>query len=211
MIVRVTGKVIEVGAQNATVSTGALAYEILIPTSFAKKLSENLTEEQITFYTIQYMEGSSGHGNQFFRLVGFEREIEKVFFQVYTSVEGLGYRTALKSLVLPIPQIASAIESGDVNTLKKMPHVGGRTAQKMIASLKGRMQKFLLDQNTQPLTVPIESDVQQEVLQVLLQIGYNRAEAERLIARALSDPQDSLTAEDLIQKIFRQNQSQVHS
>ena len=186
---------------------GDLAYEILVPTSVAahyrKNPGEAALKEPETFYTIQYIEGSQGRGNQFVRLVGFKRRVEKEFFQIYTSVEGVGYKTALRSLVFPIQKIALAIERNDPATLKKLPQIGARTAEKMVATLKGRMQKFALDLSAEPLTAGPETDMSLEVLQVLKQVGYGETESAALISRALAGNAKIKSAEEMIQEIFK--------
>jgi Holliday junction DNA helicase RuvA len=209
MIAQITGQVIEVGETTVVLQVGTVAYEIFVPSGvvqhYKNPAEKNGTpaEQSATFYTIQYIEGATGHGNQFFRLVGFRRRIEKDFFQLYTGVEGIGYKTALKSLIFPIQKIALAIETGDTATLKKLPHIGARTAEKMVATLKGRMQKFTLDQEGRPLTSAVDSDFNAEALQVLRQVGYADAEAAVLIEKALQRNPKIQSTEDMIQEIFR--------
>ena len=219
MIAQISGTVIEVRENAVVLQVNEIGYEIFVPSSvinsFRKKSQEakpsrplgketsKETNSSDIFYTIQYLEGSSGHGNQFVRLVGFKRSIEKEFFQVYTSVEGIGYKTALKSLILPIHKIALAIETNDLTTLKKLPHIGSRTAEKMVATLKGRMQKFALDLQATPLTVRSEEDFHSEVLQVLYQIGYKDSEALELMESALQKNPKIKNAEEMIQQIFK--------
>ena len=207
MIVQISGNVAAVGENSITLQVGDLAYEIFVPTSVVNSTRKNQNgnglKEPDTFYTIHYIEGSTGRGNQFVRLVGFKRKIEKEFFQLYTSVEGIGYKTALKSLIFPIQKIALAIERNDLITLKKLPHIGARTAEKMVATLKGRMQKFALDLEDQPLTVQPQSDLHSEVLQVLRQIGYQQPEADLLVEKAFQSNPKIKTAEEMIQEIFR--------
>lgn len=204
MISQISGKVASVEENSLTLEVDALAYEIFVPTSvvafYRKQNGDNAPE---TFYTIQYIEGASGRGNQFMRLVGFKRRVEKEFFQLYTSVEGVGYKTALKSLIFPIQKIALAIERNDLATLKKLPHIGPRTAEKMVATLKGRMQKFALDMSAEPLTAGPETDISSEVLQVLKQVGYGEAESSELISKALSGGSKINSAEEMIREIFR--------
>jgi len=209
MISQITGNVIEVSDNAVTLQVSDIAYEIFVPTGvieYYKKQGNGSGDKAsgpVTFYTIQYIEGSSGHGNQFVRLVGFRRKIEKDFFRLYTSVEGIGYRTALKSLILPIQKIALAIEKNDILTLKKLPQIGSRTAEKMVATLKGRMQKFTLDLENRPLTSRIEPDMNSEVIQVLKQVGYAENEALMLIEKALEKNPKIKAAEEMIQEIFR--------
>ncbi len=208
MIVQISGKVVDINEFSVTLQVGDLAYEIFVPTSVVEHYRKNpkaqngASQDPDIFYTIQYIEGASGHGNQFMRLVGFRRKLEKEFFQLYTSVEGIGYKTALKSLMLPIPKIALAIEQNDLATLKKLPHVGGRTAEKMVATLRGRMKKFSLDLESQPLTVSTEPDLHSEVLQVLKQVGYGEQESDSLIQKVLVKNPKIKSAEEMIQEIF---------
>lgn len=209
MIAQISGNVIAVGENSITLEVGELAYELFVPSSvissYRKKPngSKQADKQKDTFFTIQYIEGSSGHGNQFVRLVGFKRKIEKDFFQLYTSVEGIGYKTALKSLILPMQKIALAIETNDVASLKKLPQIGPRTAEKMIATLKGRMKKFTLDLESQPLSIQPEADFHSEVVQVLLQLGYQESEAATLISKAAERNQKIKTSEEMISEIFQ--------
>lgn len=207
MIVQISGNVIDVGENSVTIEVGDIAHEILVPTSvvnsYRGKLKGREDDGKDVFYTIQYIEGSSGHGNQFMRLVGFKRKIEKDFFQLYTSVEGIGYKTALKSLIFPIQKIALAVEKNDIVVLKKLPHIGTRTAEKMVATLKGRMQKFTLDLENQPLAAHPQSDLHSEVLQVLSQVGYREQESSLLIEKAMEASPGMETSEEVIQEIFK--------
>ena len=208
MISQIIGKVIEIGESSITLQVNHLSYEILVPGSvignYRKKIKEGCQNgEEECFFTIQYIEGSSGHGNQFVRLVGFKRRIEKDFFQLYTSVEGIGYKTALKSLMLPIQKIALAIENSDYASLKKLPHIGSRTAEKMVATLRGRMKKFTLDAVSSPLSQEIEPDYTLEVTQVLEQVGYSNVQAMELIAAVIQKNPNIKNSQELIQEIFK--------
>ena len=208
MLCQISGNIIEVGENSVTLQVDQLSYEILVPTSvvnYYRKIKNGAElKEQETFYTIQYIEGSTGRGNQFMRLVGFKRKVEKDFFQLYTSVEGIGYKTALRSLIFPIQKIALAIERNDLPALKKLPHIGSRTAEKMVATLKGRMQKFALDLAEEPLSAGGEpSDLHSEAMQVLRQVGYGESESMRLIEKALESNARIKTTEEMIQEIFR--------
>jgi len=77
-------------------------------------------------------------------LVGFNFDIEKEFFEKFIKVEAIGPTAAVKALVLPVPEIARAIEERDVRTLEKMKGIGKRTAEKIVATLNGKVGKFAL-------------------------------------------------------------------
>jgi len=55
----------------------------------------------------------------------------------------------VKALVMPIPKIAKAIEERDSRTLERLKGVGKRTADKIIATLQGKVGKFALMRSDQ--------------------------------------------------------------
>ena len=125
MIAQITGTVQEVGDNSVLLKVGDICYEVLVPSSVVSgyrkkdKPVKNEKPSVDTFFTIQYIEGSSGHGNQFMRLVGFRRKIEKVFSSIPAwRVSATAQRSA------PCPahsKIAGAIERNDLPTLQKLP------------------------------------------------------------------------------------------
>ena len=72
-------------------------------------------------------------------LVGFLRRAERDFFRKFTSVEGIGPSKAVKAMNVSISTIARAIEQEDRATLTRLPGIGARGADKIIASLRGKV------------------------------------------------------------------------
>ena len=154
MISRLRGKLVQVTDQHALVENNGLSYEVLIPSGLAMRLKEaNQLNAEITFETIYYIEAGDKKSNEFPRLVGFLDPIDREFFSLWTQVPGLGMKKALKSLVLPIKEIATAIETKDSGTLGRLPGVGGRLSEKIIAELHGKTAKFALSKAEEPLAV----------------------------------------------------------
>ncbi|HLN14607.1 MAG TPA: Holliday junction branch migration protein RuvA, partial [bacterium] len=116
-------------------------------------------------------------------LVGFLREIEQEFFERFITVDGLGPTKAMKAIVHPVEQVADAIERKDVAFLRRLPGIGGRTAEKIVASLNGKMGKYALLRTE--AAVPAEAtaeDFREEVLEVLTgQLGHRSTEAKRMV------------------------------
>jgi Holliday junction DNA helicase RuvA len=140
--------------------------------------------------------------------VGFAEAIDKEFFSLYTSVSGLGIKKALKSLTMPINEIARAIETEDVSTLKKLPGIGGRLAEKIIAALKGKTARFALAKESKALARPeVRPDYAEEVMAILLQLQYKKSEAQAMLERALSTGKRFKSSEDLLQQMFSQSKS----
>lgn len=204
MISRVTGKLIQLREDRATVEQNGIAYDLLIPSGIVHRL-RGMRGREVTFYTFHYLEGGMGVSNPIPRLAGFTNDIEREFFEKLITVQGMGIRVALKALSVPVQSIARAIETKDVAALVSLPGVGRRTAEKIIAELNGKLAKFALLRDDEEIREPThEPDFKDEVVEVLLQLGYSQAESEVLLRRALSSDAHADTAEDLIREIFKQ-------
>ncbi len=177
----------------------------MLPSALAESLRSNgVLGSEMTFHTIDYIEGGQ-IGNQHPRLVGFADPIDKEFFSVFTTVPGLGIKKGLKSLTMPISDIARAIETNDTSVLQKLPGVGGRLAEKIIAELKGKTARFALAKGSKPLAIiEVKPDHADEVLEILLQLQYRRAEAQTMLDRAISTGKRFKSSEEMLQQIFKQ-------
>ncbi len=204
MISRITGKLIQLREDRVTVEHNGMAYDILIPSGIVHRLRE-MRGKEITFYTFHYLEGGMGVSNPIPRLAGFLSEIDREFFEKLITVPGMGIKAALKTLSAPVQGIARAIENKDVATLISLPGIGRRTAEKIIAELNGKLAKFALIREDEAIRAPVEEpDFKDEVIEVLLQLGYSPGESEMLLRRALSSGVKAETAEELIREIFKE-------
>ena len=137
-------------------------------------------------------------------MIGFNLEVEKEFFQYFISVEAVGVLKAIKALTIPVREIARAIESKDVNTLKRLKGIGDRTARKIIATLEGKMDKFALIQPTEKVEIPMVEDFSQQVLDVLVeQLGYKITAAKQMISDAMKRNTAISTPEELFEEVYR--------
>ena len=102
-------------------------------------------------------------------------------------------------------EIAHAIESGDVKTLKQLSGIGARTAHKIVASLQGKMNKFaLIRKEKNGVPAPLDEDFVQMVMDVLVsQLGYKTTDARQMIADAIKRDDTITTAEQLFDEIYR--------
>ena len=138
-------------------------------------------------------------------LVGFISYSDKEFFEQLIQVEGIGPVKAANSLVFPINIIINAIETEDNSLLEQMPGIGSRAAQKIIASLNGK----LTYQNEVNLTdsaefKPIDS-IFEEALSVLISLGYKNNEARNAINEVLSENEKNLDVENIVREVLKKN------
>ena len=209
MISRLMGTLVEVGEQYALVENRGVFYEVLVPSGLAERLKSNGgIGGTIRFETLYYIEAGERKSSHYPRLVGFTDPVDREFFSLLIRVPGLGVRKALKSLVMPIREIAAAIETKNAASLNRLPGVGGRLAEKIIAELHGKTAKFALSRSEEALAAPSAAPVSfaDEAREVLIQLQYKQSEADELIRAALGADPAIESVEKLISIIFRNEQ-----
>ncbi|BBO79184.1 Holliday junction ATP-dependent DNA helicase RuvA [Desulfosarcina widdelii] len=180
---------------------GHVGYEILVPVVVMESLADKEIGDEVSLHI--YYQQTERQPKPV--LIGFNLEAEKEFFQYFISVEAIGPLKAVKALNIPVGDIAHAIESGDVKTLKRLSGIGDRTAHKIVASLKGKMNRFALIRHEKNApTVPADEDFVQMVMDVLIsQLGYKTTDARQMVAEAMKRDSRIATAEDLFDEIYR--------
>ena len=207
MIVKIHGTLAGVEKDQALVEINGITYGVLISKAVAAELiTAGAVGEETTLHTISYIEGNPGMGNLIPRLVGFPDKTDLEFFSMLTTVQGLGVKKALRALAIPVREVARAIELNDVATLKNMPEIGGKTAQKIIVELQGKVTRFaLIDEeaaSSQP-SVSADEEYVRDAVDILLQLQYTELEAESLVRQTIRQYPDITAAEEIIQLIFK--------
>ena len=193
------------------VRSGSLCYEVFVPSGIASRLRhapESERRNPLTLYTIYYIDGGLGGGHLTPKLVGFLDPLDREFFEAFTTVPGVGFMKALKCLVQPLNEIAQAIERGDTAFLTGLPGVGAKTAERIITELRGKMAKFALAPSDVPLSIETEpaSELKTEALQVLEQLEYSRADAQRMVADIFARYKGLKSVEEFLRRAFEQRQ-----
>jgi len=201
VICRLTGRVASVREQAALVEVGGLCYEALVPASSLPDL-ERLVGEEVTLFTIQYFEGNPTGTHMVPRMIGFLRETDREFFNTFTKVKGISIRKALRAMAVPPHQLAAAIEHGDERLLSTLPEIGKKTAQQVIHDLRGKVVRFLIE-TAAPTPVHEMTDAQKVALEILVQWGDKRADAQRWITAAVENEKALTKPEDIVRAAYR--------
>lgn len=186
MIVRMTGVISEIQEGHAVVDRDGIAYEVLVCGYAAAELSACQGQER-TLHMMEYFEGSAAGGNLIPRLVGFLHPEDRAFFERFITVKGIGVRKALKALTQPVAAVASAIEAGDAKALARLPGIGKRAADQIIAELKGKVTAFAasaVDIEAPPPPAEGLDAQQHDAAEVMVALGERRADAHRWLARS---------------------------
>jgi len=203
MIGYIEGKLLKKENERILLLANQVGYEVLLPEVVMKTLKAKTVGDEVSLYI--YYQQTERQPKPV--LIGFNFEAEKEFFQYFISVEDIGVLKAVRALNIPVSEIARAIESKNIGKLKQLKGIGNRTAQKIIATLEGKMNKFALirkeEQNDMPVTQAIE-DFSKQVLDVLIeQLGHKTQVAKKMIAEARERNGSIKTPEELFEEVYR--------
>jgi Holliday junction DNA helicase RuvA len=204
MISQITGTIQSFSENLLVVQTTGLSYEVQIPTAVMKGLNSRLSRDAtISLVTFHYHQTDPSKSIPI--LIGFANRVEREFFEKFITVSGVGPKAAVRALSMPLPEIAQAIDAGDVAYLKSLPGVGEQRAREIVAKLQGKMGKFgLIQADGGTSSEPVKSDIQDEALEVLLQLQYKKDEAKEMIRKAFQRSPKLQTVEEVLNEVYRQ-------
>jgi len=140
-------------------------------------------------------------------LVGFRHSAERTFFEQLVQVEGIGPIKAASALVLPVSIIATAIETEDITILQQLPGIGNRAAQKIIATLKGKVSATaLLRDGLDPdnKSTSEQLGIRNEAIEALLTLGYRNNEAKNQVDGVINNSNEIIeSVEEILKEVFR--------
>jgi Holliday junction DNA helicase RuvA len=204
MIGYIEGKILKKEDERVLVLANQVGYDILLPAFVMETLASQNVGDEIALY-IFYQQTERQPKPV---LIGFNLEAEKEFFQSFISVEDIGPLKAVKALSVPVSEVAHAIENRDVKSLTRLKGIGARTAQKIIASLEGKMGKFALIRKTDKQETKAADDFPEQVYEVLVkQLGHKASDAKRMVADALKRKPFLSSPEELMDEIYRGEQT----
>jgi Holliday junction DNA helicase RuvA len=176
MIAHLRGKLLAKHPNQAVVETAGVGYDVTItvPTfsdlpavgaEIALHVHTHVREDQIALY-------------------GFLRPSEKLLFEKLITVSGIGPKLAVTILSgMAADEMVGAIRGNDVARLTRIPGIGRKTAERMVLELRDKLPEVSL---TIPAAPPV-SAVEEDVLSALVNLGYQRAAAEKVLAALPKD------------------------
>ena len=200
MITRLRGKLVAVDKGTVMVAVEAITYELLVPAADIAKLLDRIGQ-QIEFHTMHYFEGQSQGSSFIPRLIGFSCDRDREFFQLFTTVKGIGNRKALRALIRPFVEIATAIANRDLIELTSLPEIGKRSAETIVAELSGKVDYFVGDViPTLDVKIPTYGS---DAIAMLVQLGESPRDARKLVELAMDREPTIQTADQLVQTSFQ--------
>ena len=203
MITKITGKLVALAEEELTLGIEAIEYEVRIP-EFTRRHLQSQIGHTISLHTIEYLEGNPMQGRLTPRLIGFLNLAEREFFELICSVDGVGVKKALRAMVRPVREVATAIEEQDHKSLSALPGIGPALAERIVAKLRRKVPKFaLLVDRQDDFEADVPRDVVQETFEVLRTLGHSESEARRLLDAVLKTKKKYADVEAVLQAVYQ--------
>ena len=208
MISRIKGNLAAVDEEAAYVEAAGLVYQVFLPFNILGTVAKRLNgaAAEVDLFTVHYIEGGIGSGNMVPRLIGFLTKEDRAFFRIFTSVKGMGVRKALRALSIPTSQLVRAIETGNRTGLTRLPELGTRTADRIIAELKGKLTAVAVEAQPEPEPGADPELFEQGREILMLRLQFSPTEAETMIKKVMAAHKDIKTIQDLLREVFKLRQ-----
>jgi Holliday junction DNA helicase RuvA len=181
MIAHLRGTLLAKHPNQAIVETHGVGYDVAITVPAFTEMPPAGAEVALYIHTHVREDALS--------LYGFLRLTEKHLFEKLLTVSGIGPTLAIKILSgMPADEMVAAIRGGDLVRLTRIPGIGRKTAERMVLELRDKLPAPSAASET---TTTLASPVEEDVISALVNLGYQRASADKalLAARASKNPQ----------------------
>jgi Holliday junction DNA helicase RuvA len=179
------------------VDVSGVGYELSIPLSTFGVMPDAGKTVALHVYT-HAREGA-------IELYWFATPRERALFELLLRANRVGPRLAQTILSgISTSALLAALQSGDVAVLRRVPGVGAKMAEKMIVDLRDRAAEMRGE--GEPGAAPgrpAEQDVADQVLSALTNLGYPRAQAERVVEAVAAEAGEDDSIESWIRIALR--------
>jgi Holliday junction DNA helicase RuvA len=140
------------------------------------------------------------------RLFGFLSDLEREWFRLLQTVQGVGTKVALSVLgTLKPADLANAVAMRDKATIARSPGVGPKVAERIVTELKDKAPAYT---NVDPALVRLAGAVEEkrapqpvlDAISALVNLGYGQPQAAAAVAAANRAAGEGADAADLIRR-----------
>ena len=216
MIGRISGVVDYISEDHIIIDVGGVGYIVYV-TQITISNSPKLGEKISLFTELIVKE-------DLLQLVGFISPVEREWYKLLTSVQGVGSKAALALLgQIPIQVLSRAILLEDSTTITSAQGIGPKIAKRLVVELKGKVPNMIKIQSKSETTLDNLSnsptsqnyeinqqkidhefsinDVSQieiDAISGLINLGYTQLNASQVVAKVINDSREELVVEDII-------------
>lgn len=180
MIAWLEGELRAKAPARAVVAVGGVGYEALIPLSTFTELPE--PGKTVALHVHTHVREDA------LQLYGFATPLERDVFELLLRASGVGPRLALAVLSgLDAERAVTAIRDGAIATLRGVPGIGQKMAEKIVVELRDRAAELSLARVGPAGSTAPEPAGADEAVSALVNLGYPRPQAQRLVDEATAE------------------------
>jgi Holliday junction DNA helicase RuvA len=184
VIAQISGTLAQKIPGEIIVDVGGVGYQVLIPLNVFYQLPEIGGAINLQIHTHVREDA--------LQLFGFNDFAEKQIFLLLIGVSGIGPKLAINILSgIPAEELARALREGDQVRLVAIPGVGRKLAERMIVELKDKLAA-LAPAGAESAKPEGASQLMLDAVSALVNLGYKRAEAEKMVREVLKKGDRSL-------------------
>jgi len=177
MIAHLRGKLLAKHPNQAVVETAGVGYDVTISVPTFSDLPAVGAEVALHIHTHVREDAIA--------LYGFLRPAEKLLFEKLITVSGIGPKLAITILSgMAADEMVGAIRGNDLVRLTRIPGIGRKTAERMVLELRDKLPEAV---PTNLPTAPALNATEEDVISALVNLGYQRAAAEKALAAVAKD------------------------
>lgn len=179
MIAHLRGTLLEKTPNQIIVDVQGVGYDVIIPVSTFSSLPDTGAEVRLRIHTHVREDAIV--------LFGFHSPQEKLLFEKLISVSGIGPKLGITILSgLATDDLVSSIRNGQVDHLVRIPGVGKKTAERMVLELRDKLESIPggSAETAQERPTSTLTEIEQDVLSALVNLGCQRPAAETAIRKA---------------------------
>lgn len=174
------------GDNFAVVNVGGVGYKVYGTKRFLEGAEPGTPAKIFTHY---YLRENAAE------LYGFPVKEELTFFELLTSVSGVGPKSALAIMnTAPLKDLTAALTEGRPDLLTQASGVGRKTAERVIVELRGKVASI----SSGETVARMEKDA--DLTDTLTNLGYRRHEAQLAIAKI---PKETQTLEERLKAVLK--------
>ena len=191
MIGRIKGQLIEKKSDSVIIDVHGIGYVVYVTEKTARSLTLGDEGRDISLYSELLVK------EDLLQLVGFLTQIEKDWFNLLRSVQGIGAKVALTILnTLDTRELLRAIRMKNELAFSSVSGIGSRMAQRLVVELSGRKDLAVLEDeeiyeirdegNDQSMNIIKRKEIQKDALSALQNLGFKSGEAQSTIDKILT-------------------------
>lgn len=188
MIASITGNIQQIEENSLVIGVGGVGVRVSVPRTVLEDVG-GVGHTMLLFTHLVVRE-------QELSLYGFETQEDLRLFTVLLGVNGVGPKVGLAILSTLSPELLkSAIMREETAVLQRVPGIGKKTAERIMFQLRDKLDL------TEPTAVPLVSDVDADVIDVLTTLGFSIVEAQSALQHL---PREAKSVDERVQLALQQ-------